>query len=162
MADVMDADVIATTRPADELGEREELTERGVVEKVVHPAHGRMDTLVTARLLMLGVPAECIFDNVRLSRNPNGTRYVPDLFVVRATNPVQPLDDADYEGVPDLVIEILSPGDDDRARDLDEKRRAYAARGVPAYWIADPYARTITDGYRQAEWVSLDQVTLPW
>ena len=144
------------------LGEREELTEQGVVEKVVHPAHGRMEPQLIGRLAALGVPFEWMYANVRLSPNPNGTRYSPDLFVVRDTNPVQPEAHADYAGVPDLIIEILSPGDDDRARDLEEKRRAYATRGVPHYWIADPDLLTVTDGYRQGEWVPLDRITLPW
>ena len=144
------------------LGEREELTEQGVVETAVHPPHARMEMQLAGRLAALGVPYECMYSNMRLSPNPNGTRYVPDLCIVRDTNPVQPEDYADYAGAPDLIVEILSAGADDRARDLVEKRRAYAARGVPHYWIADPGPRTVTDGYRQESWVPLGQVGLPW
>ena len=39
------------------------------------------------------------------------------------------------EGVPDIVIEILST---DRNRDLVRKRRIYAESGVREYWIFDP------------------------
>ena len=55
------------------------------------------------------------------------------------------------EGVPDLVVEILSPST--RARDLGVKLRRYAAAGVPHYWIVDPQALTLAahelgaDGY---------------
>ncbi len=46
-----------------------------------------------------------------------------------------------YEGVPDLVGEILSP----RTRRLDRtvKLQAYQDAGVPEYWIVDPWDRTV-------------------
>jgi Uma2 family endonuclease len=54
-------------------------------------------------------------------------------------------------GVPDLVVEILSPST--RVRDRGIKLRRYQAAGVPHYWILDPRARTLEvrelgdDGY---------------
>lgn len=44
-------------------------------------------------------------------------------------------------GTPDLVIEIASPGTAGYDRRI--KQDAYARAGVPEYWIADPYARSI-------------------
>lgn len=44
-------------------------------------------------------------------------------------------------GVPDLVIEVLSPSN--RERDLVEKLEVHRRHGVPYYWIVDPRARTI-------------------
>ncbi len=44
------------------------------------------------------------------------------------------------EGVPDIVIEILSS---DRSHDLVFKRRIYAEAGVPEYWIFDPQNDTV-------------------
>ncbi len=41
----------------------------------------------------------------------------------------------------DLVVEVVSP--DNPARDLVEKRRDYAAVGVPEYWIVNPLDATI-------------------
>ena len=38
------------------------------------------------------------------------------------------------EGVPDIVIEVLST---DRNRDLVRKRQVYAEAGIPEYWICD-------------------------
>jgi Uma2 family endonuclease len=48
------------------------------------------------------------------------------------------------EGRPDLVIEVLSPTT--RRDDLPGGRKfgIYERYGVPHYWAADPYARTIT------------------
>ena len=59
--------------------ERMELTDEGWVEKVAHPAHGRMDIAVAVRLAGLGVSLECLYAKVRLTPEPNGNRYVPDL-----------------------------------------------------------------------------------
>ena len=44
----------------------------------------------------------------------------------------------------DLAIEVVSPGDEARERDLDVKRAEYAAAGILEYWIVDPETRTIT------------------
>ena len=45
------------------------------------------------------------------------------------------------EGVPDIVVEILSS---DRNHDLVFKRRIYAEAGVREYWICDPRNDTVT------------------
>ncbi|HEX6903554.1 MAG TPA: Uma2 family endonuclease [Thermoanaerobaculia bacterium] len=46
-----------------------------------------------------------------------------------------------FEGVPDLLAEILSPGT--RRRDRTVKLKAYQDAGVPEYWLIDPDARTV-------------------
>jgi Uma2 family endonuclease len=43
----------------------------------------------------------------------------------------------------DFVIEIVSPDEESRERDLDVKHAEYAAAGIPEYWIVDPETRTI-------------------
>ena len=45
------------------------------------------------------------------------------------------------EGVPDIVVEILSS---DRSHDLVRKRQIYAEAGVREYWILDPRHDTVT------------------
>ncbi len=47
-----------------------------------------------------------------------------------------------FEGVPDLVVEVISPGS--RGRDGLLKRRLYERNGVPEYWIVDPIGRSVT------------------
>jgi Uma2 family endonuclease len=45
---------------------------------------------------------------------------------------------------PALVIEIVSPGSENRNRDYRYKRTEYAARGIAEYWIVDPEMKQIT------------------
>lgn len=44
---------------------------------------------------------------------------------------------------PQLVAEVLSPGKQNRERDLIRKRDQYAARGIPEYWLVDPETQTV-------------------
>jgi len=44
----------------------------------------------------------------------------------------------------DLVMEVVSDGDENRFRDLVTKRDEYAKAGIPEYWIADPELGQIT------------------
>lgn len=62
----------------------------------------------------------------------------PDLLFV-ADDQQDIVTDANVQGVPALVIEIVSDSRYDRVR----KRDAYARFGVPEYWIVDPDADRI-------------------
>lgn len=68
--------------------------------------------------------------------DPGGTRHEvqPDLLVISSGPDRERLEDE----VPALVVEILSPGAANRARDLEDKFALYQAAGVPAYWVVDP------------------------
>jgi Uma2 family endonuclease len=70
----------------------------------------------------------------------------PDLiFVSTARRAI--ITDANIQGAPDLVVEILSPS----SRNYDErvKYHAYERFGVTEYWIVDPDAEAVTI-YRRA------------
>ena len=45
---------------------------------------------------------------------------------------------------PAIVIEVVSPGTDNRDRDYRYKRTEYAARGIAEYWIVDPERQQVT------------------
>ncbi|MEO1145120.1 MAG: Uma2 family endonuclease [Cyanobacteria bacterium J06638_22] len=45
---------------------------------------------------------------------------------------------------PSLVVEIVSPGSENRDRDYRYKRSEYAARGITEYWIVDPVEDKVT------------------
>ena len=68
-----------------------------------------------------------------------GSPIQPDLAVFRKGNEPDP--DRAFEGVPDLVVEVLSPRT--RRRDKTLKFGAYEEAGVPEYWLVDPDARTV-------------------
>ena len=58
----------------------------------------------------------------------------PDLCVVCDLNK---LDDAGCVGSPDLIVEILSPGNS--RKEMKEKFEVYEENGVKEYWIVYPY-----------------------
>ena len=82
----------------------------------------------------------------------NFNTFEPDIFWISPENQdcVLRPDDRNWEGAPDLVIEILSPSTAFRDRGI--KFRTYQTVGVREYWIADPVLRFIEvyklqDGY---------------
>jgi Uma2 family endonuclease len=47
----------------------------------------------------------------------------------------------DFQGAPDLIIEIISPSNPEH--DRITKRQAYSRYGVQEYWIVDPYEESV-------------------
>ena len=45
--------------------------------------------------------------------------------------------------IPDLIVEVLSPGTEEY--DRTQKRALYARLGGPHYWMADPRSRTLAE-----------------
>ncbi len=64
----------------------------------------------------------------------------PDLFFI-ASNRKNIITNHFIKGAPDLVIEILSPGN--RRHDEIIKRKLYERYGVQEYWIVDPELETV-------------------
>lgn len=85
----------------------------------------RLDAATTGTdLLVLVAPLEvALSDSVVLQ---------PDVVVAHRGD----LDERGVNGVPVLVVEVLSPST--RRLDLGSKRAAYEAAGVGAYWVVDP------------------------
>ena len=44
---------------------------------------------------------------------------------------------------PQLVAEVVSPGDSNRERDYKRKREQYQERGIPEYWLIDPEQQAV-------------------
>ena len=66
-------------------------------------------------------------------------RRQPDLFLV-PTASRHLLNRMEFDGVPGLIVEVVSP--DSQRRDRVEKFAEYEAAGVPEYWLPDPVLRT--------------------
>lgn len=64
----------------------------------------------------------------------------PDFAIVRAER-ASIIHERRIRGVPDAIVEILSPGN--RSYDEEIKRDACASAGLPEYVIVDPEARTL-------------------
>lgn len=62
---------------------------------------------------------------------------IPDLALVQNERWDQVVTGEKFTGALDLVVEILSPGTQNRQRDLSAKRQLYAKYGVKEYWIVD-------------------------
>ena len=65
----------------------------------------------------------------------------PDVFVLLSPNARRVDATGRFHGVPDLIVEVLSPTH--RSRDTVTKLYHYGRVGVPEYWIVDPILRTL-------------------
>jgi Uma2 family endonuclease len=85
----------------------------------------------------------------------------PDIVIVLKANAI--VTPAKVDGVPDVVIEILSPST--RKIDWNRKKVMYERAGVKEYWIVDPDAETLhqhrlsTDGRYAEPAVCTESVT---
>ncbi len=77
------------------------------------------------------------------------TTRIPDL-ILHSDESLAALDDGARAVIllemppPALVVEVVSPGQENRDRDYRYKRTEYAARHILEYWIIDPEAQKIT------------------
>jgi Uma2 family endonuclease len=80
----------------------------------------------------------------------------PDIIVILNSNKGHSKPNGHFHGVPDLIVEILSPGN--RDYDLVKKKDLYERFGVTEYWIVDPESKE-TIGYflQDSKFISLGQ-----
>ncbi|HSJ75681.1 MAG TPA: Uma2 family endonuclease [Gemmatimonadales bacterium] len=116
---------------------------RGVLYVSPSPGYDHQYVLIQLALTMgqfvvangLGIVLGAPFD-ILLSRV--ATPVEPDfLFIRKGREPRS--GDRNYSGVPDLIVEVLSP----RSRRYDQRTKfeAYEEAEVPEYWLVDPMAR---------------------
>jgi Uma2 family endonuclease len=70
-----------------------------------------------------------------------GTYREPDIIYLGPSRVPKKMD---YPKGADLVMEVVSQGDENRDRDLRVKRQEYARAGIAEYWIVDPQQQQIT------------------
>jgi Uma2 family endonuclease len=85
-----------------------------------------------------------------------GRKFAPDIFFVSKERVPRPLP-KEFDGAPDLVVEILSPSN--RNDDLNDKRAAYREAGVGEIWFVDGEYRKIIADRKQGEGYVEDMVT---
>ena len=114
-----------------------------------NPKHQKISSFLNAKIFNFLEGSICDvypapFD-VRLLDKDKSAKQNKDVYTV-----VQPdlciicdlskLDDAGCIGAPDLVIEILSPGNS--KKEMKIKKKLYEENAVREYWIIDPYYET--------------------
>jgi Uma2 family endonuclease len=82
--------------------------------------------------------------------------FAPDAFFLLQARVPQPLPEDQFEGPPDLIVEVLSPST--RTYDLDEKLPAYQEAGVPEIWYVDPDQEQVTIHRRRRRTYATDTV----
>lgn len=75
---------------------------------------------------------------VSLKKGQTTTVVQPDLCVICDPNKI---DEQGCDGAPDLIIEILSPGN--TRREMREKYQVYEESGVREYWLVHPLDREV-------------------
>ncbi|AUB40369.1 Endonuclease, Uma2 family [Nostoc flagelliforme CCNUN1] len=61
------------------------------------------------------------------------------------------LDEAGHlTGAPELVVEVLSPGEKNQKRDKETKLKLYSVQGVQEYWICDSIQKKV-EVYRREQ-----------
>jgi Uma2 family endonuclease len=143
-------------------GYRYELV-NGVVEMTPTPAlwHERVIDLI---LQQIGPYRLAHPDRIALV-SCNATVPIPDRKTVRepdiAVYAELPPSQGEFQVwkaiTPQLVVEVVSPGQEER--DYEEKREEYLRAGVHEYWIVDPEARRFTALRREGD--GWQQVVLP-
>jgi len=99
----------------------------------------QMDTYVEKNKLgeMFDAPMDVFLDR--------DNAYEPDILFIAQGNPGYLDPKGGFEGVPDLVIEILSLYNP--KHDLIKKKEVYERNGVKEYWIVDPFEKDVTGYY---------------
>ena len=113
----------------------------------------RVHASLTARLSQLignwidqqPEPRGEVFDGeagVYLRRSPDTAVGVDVVYLSPTLAAAQPDDSTMIDGVPTLVVEVLSPSNTEE--EVNEKADDYLAAGVPLVWIIDPHFKTVT------------------
>jgi Uma2 family endonuclease len=77
-----------------------------------------------------------------LKRNPDTVRAPDFAFIARDNLPEIEPAEAFWPGVPDLAVEVVSPGD--TSGELADKIDEWLAAGCTSVWIVDPKLQTVT------------------
>lgn len=130
-----------------------------------YPDDGNRYELIEGELFVSrapGIPHQLVLNNLQiefgayLKQNPIGRfvpgagaifsdhdAVIPDLVFVSNERWASVVANDRFIAAPNLVIEVVSPGKENRARDLRAKRRLYAKYGVQEYWIVDGESRSV-------------------
>ncbi|HWE38725.1 MAG TPA: Uma2 family endonuclease [Isosphaeraceae bacterium] len=131
-----------------DLGEGSHELVRGEIVEVTPPKrpHGRTCANITYHLEGYGRESGYGYtlsnDTGLITRRmPDTVRGADVIFFSHARLPLSALADESRQDAPDLVVEVVSPGN--RAAEILEKVREYLAFGVLMVWVVHPARRTV-------------------
>lgn len=128
-----DEDVHAEWIPIDSTGNGEVIVQ--MPPELVHQqVTGFLSRLLGLFVHLFGL-GKLVIAPFEVKLKPGHSSREPDLFFV-ATENLERLTQERLNGLPGLVIEVIS--DDSVKRDRDDKYREYRDAGVREYWIVDP------------------------
>ncbi len=112
-----------------------------IVHSLASPRHNRIAGCLRDLMSFYAEEKEIgwVYGPDDLIQLATGRRFAPDIFYLE--NPPECHPEKQYEGVPDLVVEVLSPSN--RDDDLEDKRPAYRQAGVREIWFVDPENRQV-------------------
>jgi Uma2 family endonuclease len=84
-------------------------------------------------------------------------KFAPDAFFLKQDRIPHPLPEKEFEEVPDLVLEVLSPSN--RDEDLEDKRPAYQQAGIKEIWFIDPEVEEIIVDRRRGKGYTTSTIT---
>ena len=103
-------------------------------QRIVHYVHLWLTERENAGLGKVATaPLDVVFDDNNVTE--------PDVLFIR-TEHLNIIKEANVQGAPDLVVEVLSSST--RERDLGVKAHLYARFGVREYWVVDPEIATLS------------------
>lgn len=74
----------------------------------------------------------------------NTTNVIPDVVWVSRERLALLEDEAGHlTGFPELMVEVLSPGEQNLRRDREAKLKLYSVQGVQEYWIVDRFTQQV-------------------
>ena len=83
---------------------------------------------------------------------------VPDvIWMSKALYVAESQADRKFHSCPELIVEILSPGSENRRRDREIKRKLYSRRGAEEYWIVNWQERRVEVYLRENAALTLDR-----
>ena len=112
--------------------------------------NNRIASVLFACFLKKGIPPHLISIGTEIvTIGSRATTRLPDLLIL-GEELAAALEGATRSTItldmppPELVVEVVSPGKENRDRDYRYKRSEYAARRVEEYWIVDPQEQQVT------------------
>jgi Uma2 family endonuclease len=112
-------------------------------QRLVRTLLRKLDALVEEQKL-----GEMFISPLDVFLDESSNAVQPDLFFIQSENIPMVNPNGHVHGVPDLIIEILSPGN--KKHDTVRKKDLYEKFRVKEYWIVDPSTKTTT-GYQLVE-----------